>query len=1452
MATFPLAGKTPETTQWGPAFGAPQPNKGFTEVPQQHQGSDLFAPPGTPVVAAHPGTVTAARPWSGRRDDPYGTMVDVKAPTGESTRYAHLQQMAVTPGQPVRPGQPLGTVGHTGNAQGDHLHFEAHDARGQARNPQPLLAGGGGTAVEPGEPGGAWAAAPPGGGAGGLVTALDQKRAEALQWALNNMGAQNYYNLCEKFIENAYGTGGQYASAAKAGQALGAHTLDPSQVEPGDLVFFKPDASNGGYGHVGIALGNGDMVSATNKGVTKDNYLTNPYWNKLYLGTADPPSQWQGNASVKDIGAGVQQLLGNAQKIISNPTRPGALSGGADGTGGTGGGTPVPDRVARWAPQIEAAAQKYDLPPQLLGSIVAFESGGDPNAQHGVSGATGLGQVMPREAGFANRPSAAELKDPETNLDWSAKILSDNYKRYGSLDKAAAGYLGAIDRNGNISHAQDANGTDGFKYVQEVGNRMATWNWGDLWQNMQDTAGSAAGAAFPGMFSPQQAAAPTSYKPAGGIDWVALAQQQMNDPAAANPMGNPLTSSYANPAGDLLGGAAGGIINWYQNLPQSQPLLPSAQPGLAGQTGAGVAGAQSPTGSLGPNYNPVGNPLTAGAQRNTTGTAAAGATSGAVNPVGNPLLTPGANPVGDFFSGVGSTARAAQAAVGARGAPASEGARAGSTPGAASGLAAGLAGALPGVAQGMLNAIPGAAGAAQALGFTPGSPAAPGGPGGPNRPGGNQNGTAAAAAASPLAAQASGYPTPSQLPNTLPQTPEGTVIGNMQQVMASYSQMQPYLEKNLQAAQTAFNTANSNYQTAQQRYATLSAKQDRSQAETDEWNMLAMRGLPNAEAAVKQAQDALTAANTAVENNKAALAKAAEIANGKILNPEEKGQLVAQANEQQAQADNLKAQANLLQPGQPGYAEAQAKAQYAQAQADQYKRTVDISEGQMKAQQTTAAASFMNAQTTASQSPSIIAGNFAKAGLDQTTAQIAWAKLQPDINQINAQASLYGSQAEYQKAMADTTRASLGPTVYKLVQEGRLNQGQADQIMATLPDYVALAEQNVRAKQAETGLSQAQTVAQLAQANTNQIDALLKAHEAQTWQNVQKIASDPNATDADIIGAIQAGAKNATEAAQVYQTKINQYTQQETARHDLVSEGIQAQLADQEARNQGFQNLAGLQNARANVQNAATNAIGPRLGVTGMTNAMAGLGMVTGSAGLDKIAMQSGTGAGVLGAAQSGLKGYEGDLANVRGGIPATVRQANLNAQAPAFTPPRGSAATAGIAGAPIASPTAVKIPASVESPTFVAPNSILQQSQQAQAQAQQPIDVMASQAPAQAPAPAPEAPAPEPPPEEPPPDEEDQGDGGGGFRPPQGRRRGGGGGKAKAKPAPAAPKGGIPDRTIPFTFKAPKATAVAPPSREPIGLPLQQPIGLGVKSQTIGSGGGGFRAPGSTGRRAA
>ena len=84
-----------------------------------HRGTDIPAPEGTPILAAHSGTVIISG-WN----NSYGNQVLLDNGASLSTRYAHMTAAAVSAGETVTAGQVIGYVGNTGDSTGFHLHFE--------------------------------------------------------------------------------------------------------------------------------------------------------------------------------------------------------------------------------------------------------------------------------------------------------------------------------------------------------------------------------------------------------------------------------------------------------------------------------------------------------------------------------------------------------------------------------------------------------------------------------------------------------------------------------------------------------------------------------------------------------------------------------------------------------------------------------------------------------------------------------------------------------------------------------------------------------------------------------------------------------------------------------------------------------------------------------------------------------------------------------------------------------------------------------------------------------------------------------------------------------------------------------------------------------------------------------------------------------------------------------
>jgi murein DD-endopeptidase MepM/ murein hydrolase activator NlpD len=92
-----------------------------------HEGQDVMAACGTPLVAARGGIVQ----YSGYQGAAGNYVVIDGRGTGNDFMYAHLAEPSpLATGDTVRTGQPIGIVGETGDAQGCHLHFEMWGAPG--------------------------------------------------------------------------------------------------------------------------------------------------------------------------------------------------------------------------------------------------------------------------------------------------------------------------------------------------------------------------------------------------------------------------------------------------------------------------------------------------------------------------------------------------------------------------------------------------------------------------------------------------------------------------------------------------------------------------------------------------------------------------------------------------------------------------------------------------------------------------------------------------------------------------------------------------------------------------------------------------------------------------------------------------------------------------------------------------------------------------------------------------------------------------------------------------------------------------------------------------------------------------------------------------------------------------------------------------------------------------
>ena len=91
----------------------------FTGQVKMHEGLDIAAPPGTPIIAPADGTVKFAGERRG-----FGLTLELNHGYGYITLYGHCQRLNVDEGDKVERGDVIAYVGSTGRSTGPHLHYE--------------------------------------------------------------------------------------------------------------------------------------------------------------------------------------------------------------------------------------------------------------------------------------------------------------------------------------------------------------------------------------------------------------------------------------------------------------------------------------------------------------------------------------------------------------------------------------------------------------------------------------------------------------------------------------------------------------------------------------------------------------------------------------------------------------------------------------------------------------------------------------------------------------------------------------------------------------------------------------------------------------------------------------------------------------------------------------------------------------------------------------------------------------------------------------------------------------------------------------------------------------------------------------------------------------------------------------------------------------------------------
>lgn len=109
-----------------------------------------------------------------------------------------------------------------------------------------------------------------------------------------------------------------------------------------------------------------------------------------------------------------------------------------------------PNDIQQWCDLIELNSITYSVDSNLIAAVMLQESGGNQDA-YSSSGAVGLMQIMPKDGiaanfmcingpCFSNRPGMDELFNPELNIDYGTRMLTNLFEKYGNWRDALKSY----------------------------------------------------------------------------------------------------------------------------------------------------------------------------------------------------------------------------------------------------------------------------------------------------------------------------------------------------------------------------------------------------------------------------------------------------------------------------------------------------------------------------------------------------------------------------------------------------------------------------------------------------------------------------------------------------------------------------------------------------------------------------------------------------------------------------------------------------------------------------------------------------------------------------------------------------------------------------------------------------------------------------------------------------
>jgi peptidoglycan DL-endopeptidase CwlO len=257
-------------------------------------------------------------------------------------------------------------------------------------------------------------------GTGGSAVVQAASRYLGVPYAWGGTDASTGFD-CSGLVQQVYADLGIDLPRTSSQQATsGRPVASLAEAQPGDLVFYDYSSSRPGIDHVGIYIGNGQMIAAPQEGEV---------------------------VQVQDVGSPtvIRRVL---------PDAAGSPSSATTGSTGTLAGVPYADLFTQ-------AGSRYGVDPAVLAGMAKTESNFN-GAAVSPAGARGLMQFMPATAAGLG----VDTSDPASSIDGAARYLSQLTEQFGSTELALAAYNagpGTVQRYGGIPPYGETR-----SYVQKV------------------------------------------------------------------------------------------------------------------------------------------------------------------------------------------------------------------------------------------------------------------------------------------------------------------------------------------------------------------------------------------------------------------------------------------------------------------------------------------------------------------------------------------------------------------------------------------------------------------------------------------------------------------------------------------------------------------------------------------------------------------------------------------------------------------------------------------------------------------------------------------------------------------------------------------------------------------------------------------------------------------------